>query len=407
MINKNYIWTFSETALSFGPKGIFSLEYHIPRTKLGVDPLDLVNSRLWLVVTSHSESFLYAVLAPSTIELFGEGKYKDDYLLKAEALSSVRFLPQHESRGPWRLPVSSNDEGIRECAESETATFQELINNNNRVSFAQPPRVVLDQVPRTTFRDIEHAVPDQLMCTLRTVSVGDISKVRSFPDSISAIGGITLSILLSTHVEFSKEEIIRLIVALDPMSRFTNEPSGFSSEALRALRSLPPIVDTFLEEIDPEKIEPRKFIARAQNYSLDWLEKTNNAEESHENILKDVVLRMNKRGFKTKKSRSFDLFAEIGDLRFLFEIKSATDINAVSQGEKGIIQLMRYSVALSNCAPIGVRFLLLIQVVPQPSVLRYLSDVAKIAGIELWLYDKDKEWPLRMHNLKQEGLPGL
>ena len=379
MNKKDYIWIFNEAALGSGVNGTFSLEYHIPAAKLKVDPTNLVGSRLWLVIRNNNDSYLYAMLTPSTIELYEDGKYRDDYLLNSEAFSSVRFLPRYDSRGPWELSAFSGDEEIRSCTEAEETILRELINKNRRVGFAQPSRAVLESVPTTSYDDLEHSVPDQLASTLRTVAFGDVSQVRSFPESISAFGGVALSILKSTHPALSETEMVRLIASLDPMAKVANEPQKFRQEVGRALSSLPPIVDTFLEEIDPEKISPRKFVAHTPNLSQDWLDKTNKAEKAHESILKDVVLRMKSKGFKTKKSNSFDLFAESGDSRLLFEVKSSTEDNAVSQGEKGIIQLLRYSIALSKSSDFeGVRFLLLLQAAAQPGVIDYLSNMAKM-----------------------------
>src|ERR1700719_846772 len=100
MTNNDYIWTFNEEALGRGIDGSFSLEYHIPRSRLKADPALLLGARLWLVVKIGEEHFLYAVLTPTTLERYQEGKYRDDYLLCSEGFLSVRFLPRHDSREP-------------------------------------------------------------------------------------------------------------------------------------------------------------------------------------------------------------------------------------------------------------------------------------------------------------------
>ena len=403
---KNYIWTFSTSALA-SLNGAFSLEYHIPASKLKVTPEVLVGSRIWLVIRDGTENFLYGFLSPSIIELYQEGKYKDDFLLHCEPFSSVRFLPRQESRAPWRLSFEG-DEEIRECTDAEQAVFLEMLTKNHRVGFAPPSRAVIDPVPHTAFLDLEHAVPDQLMSTFRTISFGDASRSRSIPESISALGGIALTILKSTHPHLNETDIISLIAALDPLAKVEENAALKSPEDLkRVLSLLPPVVDTFLEEIDPEKISPRTFVAKASDSSLEWLDKTNDAEQAHEQILKDTVLYLKSKGFTLYKTRSFDLFAEKNSARFLCEIKSANSFNTVSQGERGIVQLLRYSIAFADGKSNDIRFFLLLQDSGQVAVHRYLSKMAGRAGSEIWLYNGTKDWPQRVLNLNKEAFPNL
>jgi len=406
-MTKNYIWTFNDAALASGLNGAFSLEYHVPGSKMKVPAENLVRSRVWLAVKSGDESFLYALLSPSIIELYQEGTYKNDFLLQCEPFSSVRFLPRQESRGPWQLPFET-DEEIRECTDTEQAALLEIVSKNERVGFAPPSRTTLDAVPRTAFNDLESAVPDQLMSTLRTIAFGDASRSRSMPESISALGGIALIILASTHPHLKEADVVSLIAALDPLAKTeSGAPIKSQKDILRVLYSLPPVVDTFFEEIDPDKISPRTFVAKSDDSSLEWLDKTNDAERAHEQILKDLVLHLKSKGFKVYKTRSFDLFAEKESTKLLWEIKSANGYNSVSQGEKGIIQLLRYSTALADERSVGIRFLVLLQDSGLTAIHEYLSKMATRAGSELWLYDEKEEWPNRTFNIKSETLEDL
>lgn len=398
-MTKNFIWTFNDIALASGLNGAFSLEYHVPSSKMKVPPEELAGARIWLAVRTDNENYLYALLTPTIVELYQEGKYKDDFLLRCEPFSSIRFLPRHESIGPWRLPFKT-DEGIRECVDGEQTAILEMIEKNQRVGFAPPSRQMLESIPHTAFSDLENSVPDQLMSTLRTIAYGDASRSRSMPDSISALGGVTLTLLKATHPQLNEEEVISLIAALDPLAN-TKEGKQLRSpkEILRVLSSLPPVVDTFFEEIDPEKISPRTFVAKTADSSLEWLDKTNDAEQAHESILKDLVLHLKGKGFKVYKTRSFDLFAEKDGTRLLWEIKSANGYNSVAQGEKGIVQLLRYSTALSDEKAVGIRFMLLIQDSGFTAIHEYLTRMASRAGSEVWLYDSEKEWPDRVSSL--------
>lgn len=406
-MTKNFIWTFNDTALASGLNGAFSLEYHVPGSKMKVQPESLAGARVWLAVRSDNENFLYALLNPTIVELYQEGKYEDDFLIQCEPFSSVRFLPRHESRAPWRLPFKT-EEGINECTAEEQAAVLEMIEKNQRVGFAPPPRQILESIPSTTFLDLESSVPDQLMSTLRAIAYGDVSRSRAMPDSVSALGGITLTLLKTTHPHLNEQEVVGLITALDPLAKAKEGAQIKSSkEILRVLSSLPPVVDTFLEEIDPEKISPRTFVAKTADYSIEWLDKTNDAEQAHEGMLKDLVLHLKSKGFKVYKTRSFDLLAEKEAMRLLWEIKSANGYNSVAQGEKGIVQLLRYSTALSDKKSAGIRFLLLLQDAGLTAVHEYLDKMAVRAGSELWLYDSEKGWPERVSNISAENIPEL
>lgn len=401
---KDFIWIFNSAALGSGIDGGFSLEYHISAARMKVAPEALVGSRVWLVLRDGNESYLYGFLSPSVIELYQEGKYKGDFLVQCEPFSSVRLLPRLESRAPWSLP-RIEDTDIRECTQVEAVKLAEVVRANQRVSFAGPSRGMTDAIPKTAFVDLEHAVPDQLMLTLRMVAFGDISRPRSVPDSVSAFGAVVLSILKITHPQFNKADVIALLARLDPFSGqaeggITRSPE----EIMRALSSLSPIVDTFLIEIDPDKISPRTFVARATSSTLEWLDKTNGAEQAHETIVKDVVLYLKSRGFKTYKTRSFDLFAKKGDIKFLFEIKSANSFNSMAQGEKGILQLLRYSIVLTREKSQNIRSVVLLQDSGQLAVQEYLSKMASKAESELWLYDKKRQWPSRVFNVSGHNL---
>lgn len=405
MPKNDYIWTFNSAALIPGLNGPFSFEYHVPKLKLKVAPDELLDSRLWLVIRISNENFLYGFLSPTSIERYEEGSYKNDFLLASNPFSSIRFLPRDESHAPWLLPSFSNEEELRECTDAEQSLLLETLNRNYRVSFSPPSSSVLGTIPKTIYQDLEHAVPDQLMNTLRAVSFGDISRSQSFPSSLSAIGGVALSVLRLANPKLDTTEAVNLLTALDPLPAKTGTRQKTAKEAMEILSTLPPLVDTFLQEIDPEKIVPRTFVSHFRGNSSDWLNKTNDAEENHERILKDVVLYMKSKGLKVFKSRSFDLFTEIPKKGLLWEIKSANSQNSVSQGEKGIIQLLRYAIALSDRGSQAITFILLLQFSAEKGVLRYLSKMAKSAGVELWFYDEKRNWPNRIFNLESEVFP--
>lgn len=406
-MNKDHIWTFKSAALMSGTIGPLSLEYHVPASQLKVEPEDLLDSRLWLVMKDNGSSYLYAVLVPTSLERYREGRYADDYLLLSNPFFSIRFLPRQEARSSWALPSSFDDsEGIRKCSTSEIATFEEIFSGNQRSIFAAPSSSSLSQIPKTKFEQLEHAVPDQLISTLRSVSFGDVSRSKTFAPSVSAFGGLALAVLAQAQPHIDQKAATVLMASLDPLSSNGGESLKRVKEVTDAASVLPPIIDTFLEDIDPEKISPRTFVARTDSVSTDWLDKTSRAEENHEKILKDIVLHLKEKGFKVMKSRSFDLVAEKSGDKFLFEIKSSTQRNAVAQAEKGIVQLLRYSTALSDNELRSMKLLLLLQDSGVSTIAPHLAKMSQRAGAELWLYDEEAKWPQRVKDVAGNSLPG-
>lgn len=402
-MKNDFIWTFKTSELASGLGGKFSLEYHIPQSKLKVSPKELVGSRIWLVVKHEGKSYLYAFLNPATIEIYHEGRYKNDFLLQCEPLSSVRLLPRVESTDPWMLDFS-HDEGIRRCDNTEQAVLLTMVSKNHRTGFSVPSSSILKSVPKTESTSLEDVVRDQFMNLIRTVSFGDLSRFRALPDKISALGGAVLTILESTHPHLDQKSIVNLISELDPISHGDISNVLKSQDSIsNTLISLPPTVDTFLEEIDPDRISPRSFVARSSTSSLEWIDGLNDAEQVHEKILKDIVLRLQEKGFTTYKTRSFDLFSEKENVKILWEIKSAKGQNTVSQGEKGVVQLLKYIIALRRNNSDELSYILLIQDTGQQAIMQYLSDMADYVGVNLVLYDDQKEWPQRISQVSTEA----
>lgn len=399
-MNNDRVWVFNASTLMGGFKSPLSLEYHLPEQKLFVSAERLADERVWLVSQQEGRAYLFGFLTIELVERYEEGTYKGDYVLRANPFGSVRVFPRTESAERWRLPaLDSSDEGLREAYEQEPLVFNKLIKENELASFAPPEKATLRKIQKTGFADLAHAAPDQLQLTLRSLAFGDAVHSQTFPKPLSALGGIALSILEETLPKFDTREAISIIASLDPLAGEQTTPRPVV-DVLEASRSQPPSVDTFLEDIDPDAIAPRSFVARSTASASDWLDKTAQAEEAHERILKDVVLYMKGKGYSVKKSRSFDLFAEKGSERLLFEVKSTTSKNLIAQGEKGIIQLLRYSSALPKDRSKGLRFAVLLQDQPQASVMEYLANMAARVGFELWLYREDMLWPDRLTLLK-------
>jgi len=212
MMNKNdYIWTFNVSALKAGFDGPFSLEYYVPESRMSVSASFILDSRIWLVVKKDDKNYLFAFITPTLIEKYEEGTYEGDFLLHADPYCSVRLLPRFESLDSWILnDLKSHEDGIRECSDAEKTMFLATLSRNQRVSFSNPSRSILDSVPKTKFSDAGRAIPEQLKLVLRTIAFGDLSRSKSAPADVSAFGGATLLLLRSSVENIDSPELIKL-----------------------------------------------------------------------------------------------------------------------------------------------------------------------------------------------------
>lgn len=393
MSNLEFVWFFTETALGKNFKGPFSLEYVLPKLLLHSEPLSLINTRIWLVVNIKGENYLYAVIYPSSIEQFEEGKYKGDFLLNSDPYLSIRFLPRHESLNPWIVSLQNDQLGIRALSDFEQKYLIKTVNDNSRVSFSLPTANIIESLQDTQYKDIVRIVPDLLMKAIRSVAFGDTSRVHSFPDSLSGFGGVVLSILKQNHSELDENTIIKILSQLDPILSLSQNPLASRDAEEEAFRDTPPIVDTYLETIDSDMIYPRIFVIGRDNDQVYGIDKTEIAEKEHQVIVKELVTYLNSKGFNIYKTRSFDILAKYNDKQFLWEIKSANYQNIISQGEKGILQLLRYSLALADTGNQNVKLFLLINDTGQTEKKKYLSRMARQVGVEIFYINRNGIWP--------------
>ncbi len=168
---------------------------------------------------------------------------------------------------------------------------------------------------------------------------------------------------------------------------FLNSPP--SIETLAA-----PVVDLLFTPIVPENIFAREYVfGPAQSDTSAHSEKTNAAEKAHQDILRRLSARLISFGLVPYQSESIDLMVEFEGCLYLFEIKSATPENFHDQAGNGIVQLLKYQVAMRNESPIGVVPALVIQEPGSGDAVKFVSDMALIAGIKVVPLSLSSDWP--------------
>ena len=161
-----------------------------------------------------------------------------------------------------------------------------------------------------------------------------------------------------------------------------------------------PEVDINFERIKPDYILTRSFVSRADGSDChNSLEKTENAEKRHQEILKDISLRLIALGLIPMQSSSIDLAINNIDSHYsFFEIKTANSKNAISQSGKGAFQLAMYSYA-ANKAGLVIKGCHLIIESINDEVNLFLEGSLRILDISLLIYDSKKDWPNRLSDI--------
>ena len=158
-----------------------------------------------------------------------------------------------------------------------------------------------------------------------------------------------------------------------------------------------PEVDISLRPITPNNVRIRKFIARKITINVDeMLQKTESAEKRHQEMLKDIATYLLDEGERVFQSESIDMAIKQESGLLVFELKSINESNAFSQVAKGFFQLMYYADALSQCGVIVAGKGLIVESNMTDQMSALFSRILSNAGIELYLYDRDRPWPLRV-----------
>lgn len=173
-------------------------------------------------------------------------------------------------------------------------------------------------------------------------------------------------------------------------------------------RNLWPDVDLGLTSATGANLKARLFGKFNVTNRAMMREKTQRAEDVHQEIVSDCALELERRGLSPKITNSFDLaLLQQGGL-LIFEIKSATAENIFSQFEAGLSQLQRYRwEALSHHRPIACKLILELPPSYEVEDLNALIEFGEHLLVEVNFWDRRKLWPERCPSLDSSSLPGF
>jgi len=167
-------------------------------------------------------------------------------------------------------------------------------------------------------------------------------------------------------------------------------------------------VDLNFIPIDENHIVVRHFVAADETLSLaEAMAKTESAEQRHQAILREVVIRLKSIGMKPFQTSSCDLVIfDNGSVR-LFEIKSMTESNVGTQAAKGLFQLILYSRALRNAGYKISEMAIIGEKIETSAVAQTIVETLATVGVRFYSYDLSLPWPERTAPTLSEALPAL
>ena len=128
------------------------------------------------------------------------------------------------------------------------------------------------------------------------------------------------------------------------------------------------------------------------------MSKTEAAEKLHQDMLRDISAYLKERGLHPYESTSVDLMIIYNDKTRIFELKSATRDNMVSQVAMGAFQISCYKNAMNEDFN-SIIASLIIQKINDYEPEKFVQKALNSMGVGFLIYDPAKPWPDRVDGL--------
>jgi len=381
--------------------GGVSAAYILPRSCAPANPTELAGARVWIILRGARGDVLFAHIYVKIVEQFEDGLNAGDFLLTTDLAQSYRCSTTYDS-GAVNFTISgaaSFSIGMNEIGEN----FYKALSAQARravVVKLQKPSMVTKSVDRwfttqgNSFIKAEYIMAMAAEClSLDEVWAGNKPKLPPFANFV-------YHALSSTYGETVADTLLNDLSLLDPtiIPPSDSEEMDVIGDQVRR-----PVVDVNLTSIDPNRIYARKFVAHCQK-SVDFVdvaEKTEHAEKKHQNMLRDLAMKLISMGRVPLQSSSIDLFMATKNTFFVFELKTNTLKNIMGQAAKGAFQLGCYKAALldTGYSNRNGKMVLIMEAPDVPELASYVFDVLSTFDISTLFYDINKPWPDRLKGL--------
>ena len=307
-------------------------------------------------MTDGRRSYLFGHLVAEKIERAKNGDGR--YILTADSRVSFRILPHDKDEWrEWELPRNGAN-GIVAASDSFIVQIRKMLENNTRSPYSRRKRAEKKITLRAGNVEGKYllALGANFYGDLTWERDRDITPYAALFDSDSQTNSIFL------------EMDARILHILQ---------KGFC-KPLRARAA--PFVDTTLRPADESKMFARDFVAGGtREFSMD---KTKKAEETHQQITRELCGVLRSHDLCPLYSRSIDLAVCVQKKLFIFEIKSANEKNFENQARGGIIQILEYKLAMdglkNKASPV-----LVISSISSPAREEYIRTLAKSVGVAM------------------------
>lgn len=344
---------------------------------------------LWIgFKKNESEIGLLSLLSVSEVAEFVDDYGPAGYLISGVKTRSIRLARPSGKNSFFVNFTSSFQVGVIQKISSSDSTLFKRAINITKTNFSGVRIELLRQLGDNLCLKSDSALARMILYRiLERTFLSELIRLPKHRD---------FSVVVSTALQVAAElgegwpaRLRALFLEIDP----------FREENIPMLRTTSQKVDTLFTAIRPEEVFARTFIAGQQGGSfLGSIAKTELAEKRHQDILRAISERFLTLNVVPFESDSVDLMAAIDGVNFIFEIKSATIDNFLSQASKGIFQLLVYSVALESesMAPVSI---LVIENSCSAEEGILLKSVASKAGIQVLFFDLATCWPTNVNDI--------
>jgi hypothetical protein len=410
---KKFLWVIESSLARYvrGNAGV-PASYVMPKTLAPREPENLAGARLWMALRAPKGDSLLGVLHINLVERFEDGMNAGDLCLTVDPLKSYLCArdPGSSIQAFGTPFTNSYAIGVHEADENVLALLDETVKRNVTVKLQKPYDKLLKKIAYVPLKGDPTSIARSLIAASTSALCLDEIWSSGGKTRMPPFANFSYQRLVEIDSEKATPKMAALLSEIDPT--ISNLEQSVPKEKKAARRNSLPLIDVDLTPINPDKIFARRFIARdpAVIDYADALEKTENAEKRHQDMLREIVLKLCDMKLQPMQSTSIDLFLQFPENCAMFELKTANIENLMSQCAKGLFQLGCYEDALKQEGYKNNYPALIVEASGLPELDGYVSRILDSFNISVFRYYPEKPWPNKVAGDKgflEEFLRGI
>lgn len=397
---KSYVWTVdSALAPHLRGNGGVSPSYVMPKALMPKNPESLAGARIWVVLRSARGSSLFGKLHVDMVELFEDGMNAGDFCLTVDMSKS--FVCSRETDVPidsFKTPFTGGTgAGFREADGETDARMIEVVERNVTVKLQEFSRAFFKKIEDVPLKgDASSKARALIAATTGAFCLDELWGSGNKP-KVPPFANFAYRWLTEYRGNEASQDMRKALSDLDPTILVSAGQRSSTGKKQREKKPVPTI-DIQLAPIDPDKIFARRFVAKdpAGIDYIESIEKTEHAEKRHQDMLREIALRLRSVGLNPMQSSSIDLFLQVQEQNLVFELKTSTPDNLTGQCAKGLFQLGCYGAALNDNGYENVRTALIVESTGQPELDAYACKILSSFGVLTFFYCANIPWPKKV-----------